>query len=176
MDRYKLVTVMMPADPPLYTLIDIRTGLQPILISLWAEHLRQIARPNSAKSYLKDIAIFLEWCEEKHIDLSDKFSNLELPRPDELSSFIEEKLKYRKHGGEYKSSTINRRIISTREFIDVLNANALHVLTSPICIEALNFTYPRSALYPCSLKSFSQFRRESCLHASGAPPKQREET
>ncbi len=108
----------MPAGPPMYTLVDMRTGLQPILISLWAEHLRQTVRPNTAKSYLKDIKIFLGWCEEKKLDLGYKFSNLELPRPDELSNFIEEKIKYKNDGAEYKSSTINRRIVSTREFIN----------------------------------------------------------
>ncbi|WP_083491694.1 tyrosine-type recombinase/integrase [Pseudomonas taeanensis] len=118
MSHYLLRTsVQIPLRAHYQTLIDSRTGLQPVLISLWAEHLSAGTKPNTAIAYLRDLTYFLEWAEEMNISLKSRFRKLIGLHSHEIVS-LTQKFKTRSDGEPVKAGTYNRKIISTLDFIN----------------------------------------------------------
>lgn len=116
LNNYQLVALQGETSSVAYTVIDRRTGLQPALVCLWADHLARVVRPNSAKSYLRDIVIFLEWVEARDICLAERFARLEGLYQSELIA-LGDHLERRRDGTVAGASTINRRFAAIADFI-----------------------------------------------------------
>lgn len=117
MGHYLLRSVHIPQRPNFQTLIDTRTGLQPVLISLWADHLCSSCRPNTARAYLRDVILLLDWAEEMKISLADRFRSLQGLKKHEVRLLVK-KYEFKADGSVVKASTYNRRIISTINFVN----------------------------------------------------------
>lgn len=99
-----------------YTLIDRRTGLQSGLICTWSAYLTRVLRPNSARDYLRDVALLLEWAEDKGISLAERFARLEGLSQSEIAA-IGSLLATNGDGGPASANTFNRRLAAVAEFI-----------------------------------------------------------
>ncbi|WP_312913805.1 tyrosine-type recombinase/integrase [Stutzerimonas nitrititolerans] len=117
MSRYVLRVIRTPQRVCFQTLIDSDTGIQPILVSLWADHLSSSVRPNTAKAYLKDITCLLEWAKKTNIHLADRFQRLEGLTHHEIR-LLAESLHVKADGSTVRINTYNRRLISIVNFIN----------------------------------------------------------
>lgn len=116
MKNHKLMSFTTPAGSTAYTLIDVRTGLQPALVCIWADYLKKVVRSNSMRDYLKDVAILLEWAERRKIHLEIRFASLDVFNLSEMSSLFDV-MTYKENGEKVGPNTFNRRIASISDFI-----------------------------------------------------------
>lgn len=130
MGNYLLRSVRTPQRPEFQTLIDTRTGLQPVLISLWADHLSVACRPNTARAYLRDIIHFLDWAERMNISLPTRFQSLQGLKRHEIRLLVQE-YEGKADGSPAKASTYNRRIISTINFVSFHMERYIEIASKP---------------------------------------------
>lgn len=118
MTKYRIRAILVPEGGRLFTIIDSDTGQQSPFVALWADHLTRTSRPNTAKAYIEDLKLFMEWCDRKNIDLSARISNMQaLSRLEVADLAMHFECRRVETTLKVAASTFNRRITAIEDFL-----------------------------------------------------------